>query len=364
MEGTIVNTMFQGLNEKSIQAVLNSIDVKPFLFGTYFPVKKVIGFSWKTLTNQLAAHNVAADIIATNATTQRKKRPIFESAQGDIPFISISRDMKRSEMQDYQTMLARAGGDTGAIELVDFWANDIKFCFTGVQAELEYLAWQLASNAGELKITNQNNAAIAIEHSLDYQVNEWQKQKVGVSFENKTSASVVDAFKDVVKIAKDNSVYLKYAFTSQDNFYRIANNEEVIKKCASYIQNLTGTPRTPSLADINAMLAQEAYVYGVQLIVIDQTITREFVGGAQKSENPFIDHRIVFSERPILGSTQYDVLDTKAPTILKAQRAHTTVKKYGTIEPESEITIGQADAIPVFDTAYRNVYLKTDGNSW
>ena len=44
--------------------------------------------------------------------------------------------------------------------------------------------------------------------------------------------------------------------------------------------------------------------------------------------------------------------------------AHTVIKKYGTIEPKSEVTIGEADAIPVLDTAYRNLYVRTDKSSW
>ena len=35
-----------------------------------------------------------------------------------------------------------------------------------------------------------------------------------------------------------------------------------------------------------------------------------------------------------------------------------------TCEPQSEITIGQADAVPVFDTVYRNLYVKTDAKEW
>ena len=59
-----------------------------------------------------------------------------------------------------------------------------------------------------------------------------------------------------------------------------------------------------------------------------------------------------------------DILQENEPLILRAVRAHTVVKKYGTIEPKAEVTIGQADAVPVFDTAYRNLYVKTDGNAW
>ena len=43
---------------------------------------------------------------------------------------------------------------------------------------------------------------------------------------------------------------------------------------------------------------------------------------------------------------------------------NTIIKKYGTAEPQSEVTIGQADAVPVFDTAYRNIYVKTDATPW
>ena len=79
-----------------------------------------------------------------------------------------------------------------------------------------------------------------------------------------------------------------------------------------------------------------------------------------------MNNRMVLSETEKLGSTQYDILrdDDASSLILRAERAHTIVKKYGTIEPKSEVTIGEADAIPVLDTAYRNVYIRTDAQSW
>ena len=97
--GTIVNTMIQGLTEQMVQARLNSADASGCLCGKHFPVKKVNGFNWKTLTNQLEKKNVAADLHTDNGTIMRKRRPIFESARGDIPFISISRELSRSEIR-------------------------------------------------------------------------------------------------------------------------------------------------------------------------------------------------------------------------------------------------------------------------
>ena len=86
--------------------------------------------------------------------------------------------------------------------------------------------------------------------------------------------------------------------------------------------------------------------------------------GTTTSGNPFEYRRAILSETERLGTTQYDILQENDELILRAERAHTVVKKYGTIEPKSEITIGQADAIPVFDTAYRNMYIRTDAQNW
>ena len=123
---TIVNTLIHGLTHQMVQARLNTADAKPFLYATYFPVKRVNGFIWRTLSNQLERRNVAADLHTDNGTIIRKRRPVFESAKGDIPFISISREMSRSEIKDYQTALAFASDDD-ATRLVEWWGEVLKY---------------------------------------------------------------------------------------------------------------------------------------------------------------------------------------------------------------------------------------------
>lgn len=361
---TIVNTLIEGLTQEMIQARVNSFDAKPFLFGTYFPVKKVNGFVWQTLTNQLAKRNVAADLHTDNGTIIRKKRPLFESAKGDLPFISISREMKRSEIKDYQTALAFAK-DEDATRLVQYWGEDVDFCFSGVQSELEYIAWALASNAGKLSFTTTNNATFANEFDLDYDVDDAvQKKNSSSDWGVAASADIIGDFAAVIKGAKANGLNPKFGFVNLETFYKICSAEQIIKACASYLANAVGISQTPDLAAVNAMLAKQAWLNGLQLIVIDQDITREFQDGTSTSGNPFESDRVVLSEQPRLGTTQYDILADNNETILRAVRAHTVVKKYGTIEPKGEVTIGEADAVPVFDTAYRNIYLKTDGKAW
>lgn len=360
---TIVNTMIDGLTEQMVQARLNSVDASTFYFGRHFPVKKVNGFSWKTLTNQIEKRNVAADIHTDNGTILRKRRPIFQSARGDIPFVSISRDMTRSEIKEYQTARAFAP-DSDATALVDYWGNDVDFCFNGVQSELEYIAWKLASNAGVLSFTSTTNATFANEFDLDYAVDDELKVSTTSSWGNKSNADIIGDLATIVKVAKDNHLNPKFAFINLNELYKICTSEQIIKASASFVANAVGVAQTPDLASVNAMLAKQAWLNGIQLRVIDQTITREFDDKDSESGNPFEDNRLILTESERIGTTQYDILQENNSSILRVERAHTVIKKYGTIEPLSEITIGHADALPVLDTAYRNMYVRTDGTAW
>lgn len=361
----ISNTLIQGLSQQMIQTRLDSADARPFMFGTYFPVKRVNSFSWKTLRNQVSKINIAADLHTDNGTIVRKRRPSFEAAQGDIPFIAISREMDRSEIKDYQNAAALAslaGGD--ATELVQYWGDDVDFCFNGVQSELEYIAWALLSNAGNLAFTTQNNATYANEFNLDYDVDPSKKVKTSVDWGDPAKADIIGDLAHFVKLGKDANLNPKFAFINLTELYKICTAEQIIKACASFASNALNIQQTPDLQAVNQMLARQAWLNGIQLRVIDQTISREFSDGTVTSGNPFADARLVLAENDVLGSTQYDILNDNSANVLTAVRAHTVIKKYSTPEPLKEVTIGQADAIPVLDSAYRNIYVRTDGKDW
>ncbi len=362
---TVTNTLIEGLNQRMVQARLDTIDMKPFLFGKYFPVKKVTGFNWKTVSNYVSNLNVAADIHTDNGTILRKTRPVFQNNQGDIPHIAISRELTRSEIKDYQTELALAS-NADATALVQFWGSDIDFCARGVQAELEFLAWNTISNAGVCKITTENNASFANKFDMDYQVDKSQKHATATDWGDKSTADVIGDLTKIMQKAKKKGITPKFAFINLNELYRIASCEQVIKACASVVANAVGIQQTPTLAQINTMLASQAWLNGLQLRVIDTTVTRELINGTIKTDNPFADNTMVLSETEILGSTQYDVLrnNDRNNCILRAERAHTVIKKYGIVEPLTEITIGEADALPVLDSAYRNFYVHTDKKAW
>jgi len=161
MEGTVINTLIHGLSQQMVQARLNTADAKPFLFGTHFPVKKVNGFNWRTLENQVGRAHVAADLHADNGTIVRKHRPLFASAKGDIPFIAISREMKRSELKEYQTALAFAQ-DSDATALVEYWGNIVYWVHTFLlYSALGFYFGRVWSKCNHLQFTASKRKAAA-----------------------------------------------------------------------------------------------------------------------------------------------------------------------------------------------------------
>lgn len=360
MNQTLILSLRQ--HPELLQAYINALPAT-FQYAKYFPLKKKIDFKWATLADQKKGRNVAADVVADNNSTKRKSRPIFESATGDIPHLQISREMRRSEIKEYQVALALAQ-DANAKELIDYWANDAEFCFNGIHAELEFIAFALLSNAGVLSFSGTNNDGIATEFDLDYQVDAAQKLTTSVSFANAANGDFIGTCAQAVAAGKAIGQSIKHVFCNLQEFYKIQSLEQVIKASASFANNALNVSQVPDINQVNAMLAKQAHLNGIQLHVIDTEVTREIGGRADVTTNPFADNRLVFSPSEVLGTTQYDILNKNIPSAVIATRTLASVIKYSTPEPYAEVTIGDADAIPVLDTAYRNIYVKTDAQSW
>ena len=339
---TVTNTLIEGLNQQHVEARVQGIDATQWHFGRYFPVEQSIGFNWTTLENQVHARNVAADLHSDNASVIRKSRPIFQSAKGDIPLIAVGRDLDRSQLKDFQ-IARNLAKDKDVAKLVKYWGEDIDFCFNAVQAELEYIAWALFSNAGKLDFTTANNATFANEFSLDYQVDDKLKLHTKASFAE-ANTDIIEELRTILEKMTDE-YYLnpRFIFMNRKLLHQIVNNEKVIKLCNSQFNVATDTTRVPNLKTLNAVLPTLPGFEDIQIREIHQTISREDANGHFTSGNPFADNRLVITETEKIGHTAYDILEEPANNaVIRTVRNHTVVKKYGQAEPTSEITIGEA----------------------
>lgn len=357
-----------GLNEKDMQAVINTYDLKDYYYPTLFPLKETNFLTWKMLEAQ-AGLKIAADLVARGSTIPRKTRQAISRIQGDIPKISISREKNEDELTEYDIMIAMSSNNPDLKALVEFWAEDTKYCWDGVAARAEWIALREIS-LGKVKFTNSNNAAVVTEYDVDYEMSSEQKIGVSTSYRSGTTAKPLSVdIPKALKLGKSMGVTFKYMFMNVDTFESFANQEEVWKKCSSFIQNATGTQDAPDVATVNAYLAKKKEKYrGLQIIVIDQEITIELADGEQITENPFVDDVILFSESKVLGSTWWkrpiDAKKMPGSVAEKVMHGHTLVKKYSEESPVKEVTEGIANLFPAWNLAGRSVLMQTNATSW
>lgn len=356
-----------GLNEKDMQAVINTYDLKPYYYPTLFPLQETPFLTWKMLEAQ-AGLKIAADIVARGATIPKKTRDAISRIQGDIPKIAVSRDKQEDELTEYDIMVAQSSGNPDLKALVDFWAEDTGYCWTGVAARAEWLALKSIS-LGKVSLSGLNNYSAVSEFAADYAMT--SDQKKGVTADWGTAASAKPFSKDFPAALNAGRTLFgatyKFAFMNINTAEKLVATDEAIKYCASYIQNAVGVTQMPSMDDINAYLRRQVAFKGLQIIVIDQDITIELPDGSRSTLNPFEDDVVMFSESKVLGKTYWKRpidMNIQNSAAMKAMNGHTLIKKYSEESPVKEVTEGIANLFPAWNGSTRSILMQTNKTSW
>lgn len=359
-------TLMQGLNEKDMQAVINSYDLKPYYYPTLFPLTETPFLTWKMLEGQ-AGLKIAADLVARGATIPKKTREAISRIQGDIPKIAVSREKQEDELTEYDIMLAMAAQNPDLRAIVEFWAEDTQFCWTGVAARAEWIALKQIS-LGKVTLTNANNGSVVSQFDVDYQIPAAQKLGVNTSWSAGTAGKpFTKDFPAAIAAGKAIGVTYKYAFMNTATLAKLVQQEEVIKMCASYLSNLAGMAQTPALSDVNAAMLRKVAFNGLQIIEVDQDITIELPDGTRATGNPFEDDVVLYSESKVLGKTHWKRpidMNMSNSVAMKVMNAHTMIKKYSDESPVREVTEGIANLFPAWNLAGRSVLQQTNNATW
>ena len=103
-------SLMVGLNEKDMEAVIRTYDLKDYYYPTLFPLKETNTLTWKMLEAQ-SGLKIAADLVSRGATISRKTREAISRIQGDIPKIAISREKNEDELTEYDIMVAMSSSN-------------------------------------------------------------------------------------------------------------------------------------------------------------------------------------------------------------------------------------------------------------
>ena len=262
-----------------------------------------------------------------------------------------------SNSQQYDIALALSSNNPNVRAIVEFWANDMDFCWTAVASRLEWIALKQIST-GKVALNTSNNDGVVTEFDVDYQIPADQKTGVTTSWSNASA----EPFKDLrlkIKTAKTKSISPKFAFMNLETFGTMAENESVIKACASFASVALNISQTPSLEQVNAALRGLPNLNGLQIVVIDQDITTE-VKGTRVTANPFETDVVTLTESKVLGNTFWKTpIDMKlaGSSALKVMNGPVMIKKFSTEEPITEVTQGIANAFPAWSTSTRSVLM-------
>ena len=363
----MIQSLMQGLNERDMQAVVNSYNLTPFYWPTLFPLKQNLTLTWKALERK-AGLRIAADIVARGSKLTAKTRQAIAKLTGDIPKVAIKREKDEDELNEYDLMVALASDDANLKALVEAWAEDTQFCWDGVASRLEWIALQTMS-LGKVTLTNENNVGPLSEFDVDYEMGE---RKLGYfagsnTWDNVAAKPISKDFRGVTTAARKKGVNLKYAFMNTNTFAKFAEIEEVKKISASYVQNVLGATFTPTVDAVNTALKTLAYLHGLEIRVIDQNITVELSNGEEHTGNPFADDVVMFSESLVQGQTFWTVptdFKREGTPAIKVMNGPILIKKFAEEEPIKEVTIGTANAFPAWLASGNSYLLDVTHDAW
>jgi hypothetical protein len=365
-------SLMRGLNEKDMAAVVRNYNLNDFYYPRLFPLKQTNKLTWKML-EAIAGLHIAADVVSRGSTIPRKTREAISRIEGNIPKIAVSREMLEDELTEYDIAVAMASTDADLQNLVEFWANDTQFVWTGIASRTEWIALKQIS-CGKVSFTTSNNAAVVTKQDVDYQMGSNQKVGVNTSYASGTSGKPFSKdIPNVLKYGKDTwGANYKVAFCTPETFELLAAQEETIKRCASVLANVINVNDTPTVANVNDYMNRKPELFkGLKFVLIDQDITIELADGSRPSEssgNPFTQNVILFSESEVLGNTFWKTpIDAKkmaGSVAEKVMHGHTLIKKYSEESPVKEVTEGIANLFPAWNLAGRSMLMQVNNTSW
>ena len=357
-------TLIDGFSQKDMQAIVNKMTLNDFYYPSLFPLKFNPTLTWQALQADTGIP-VAADVVAYNSASPKKTRDIVTKLQGDIPKIEISREKLESDLNKYNQLLHYANTAEGARAIVEWVYEDIDFCWKGVNARLEWLALQ-AISLGKISLSKTNNAGIVTENVVDFLVPTANKSGVAVTWTEGHSATGVPVtnIKAIVKAAKAAGYPVRYMLMDQDTFDVMCLQDSFIKFCATWVVKATSLQQSPTLAEANAALAAS----GLPTIkIMDSYVSIELEDGSRTTVNPFTTGVVTFVPDLAVGNTYYSTLAdemVQGSAAIKAKRGPVLLKKYSEENPVKEITIGMANAFPVWASSQHSYLMYTLDTSW
>jgi len=355
-------SLIKEVNKKNMTARFTSKTINPVYFPNFFGVKPVSSLKWETLQAERGVP-VMADVIAYDATAPIKTREIVNKMSGDIPKIAIKRGMNESDWNEYTRLRDYVSGSADLKAVLDHVFEDFDFCYNGVRARVEWLSMQAASKA-EVSLSKTNNAGVVTESKIDYQVPSDNKTGVTTNWSDSATATPLANIEAKVAAARANGRIIRYVTMTLSDFNNLKKTTEVINAIKAWVNTRGALVVTHAV--INDYLSANLLP---KIVIVDPAVRFENKDNVRSIVSPWESNRILFSQDIIVGTIQHGPIAAEGSAEVKkiatmAKRDFTLMTKWGTHEPFTEWTKGEANVFPALNDPESLYYLDVAHTGW
>jgi len=359
-------TLLKELNKKNLEAYINKKRealLRTLYWQLFFGLKYTTQLTWESLSGSGGAP-VMADVVEYNASAPLKTRRSVTKISGDIPKITLKRQMDEEDLNDYNTMKAMAGGGSKA-DLLKLVFDDVDFCYTGVMARTEHLCMQ-ALSYGSLALTAANNNGIVTETTVDFGIPSANKTAVDTIWSTAASATPIADIKEKVEDARENGHVITKIIMDLATFNYLAATDEAKETFAGWRGVTSKTKQYLDLASVN-MLLEGHLLPPIQ--IVNSAVRFESLAHAMTSVAPWKTGYVTFVTDQRVGQVKHGPIAEENLAAAKKiavmnKRDHVLISKWSSLDPVAEFTKGQANAFPTFNDVDSIYILKTNATSW
>jgi hypothetical protein len=354
---------------KNLSVYLTGRVYEQLYYPDIFPVKRVNQLSYETLIGA-KGNRVAADVVTYNSSAPVKTRKVISRLTGEIPPIRISREMKETDLNDYNVMKAMGTPDMAA--LLDLVFGDVDFCVDGVNARIEWLAIR-AMAGGSIALSSTNSAGLITETAIDFQMPSANKEVEAAANNYWTTGAYatntpITDIETIVAEAKAAGVRIAHIVMNLSKFVAFQTSTQVQNYCGiGYVAGAIFRP-IPTLKMANDMLVSRGLP---TIVVIDTSISLETANHVVTATDPWLDaagadRYVLFTPEFPLGNTLVGpiAMETNPPKqCTMAKKGHILVSKWSDVNPITEWTMGETNAFISWPTVASCYCLDTESHT-
>jgi len=356
-----VKKLIKEFSQADMQAYIEQYNMGDLAFGTFFPSKYTPDLTFESLQAATGA-KVAAPVVSFNSRAPRAGRPTVGKVVGDIPKIELARVKDERDINTYRQLLGKAAASRNPAitkAIIDWIYEDTKFTLDSVNARIEWLSKQAASNGRyELTMTN-NELGVVTKVPIEFGIPTANRKNATAPWANPATAKPITDTRAMQQAARAKGKKVLYATTDQETMDRMLDAVETQTFCASYAAVALDIQARPTVEALNNALQRNNLP---TFRVWDSYVNIENKKGEQVTESGWVEGNVTFTVQSMLGDIQYTDTADGWVTIDQSVKSYSDfvlVKAYAEQDPIGMVTKGIAYATPVLANSESTWILKT-----